>query len=74
MTEQTAKRAGYALTNQRDIRRAFWTEHPQASRRKVQMGAERVYVTDTRCAFVEWLDAMTRAGTIPASIADRVTL
>lgn len=44
----------YTITNQRDLRRAFWADHPGVSR-KLYKGN---YTTDTRVAFCDYIDRM----------------
>lgn len=55
----------YAITNQRDLRRAFWEAHkstPTVSRHKiVRNGGDGYrYDTDTHCAFVDYIDMLCR--------------
>ena len=66
----------YEFTNQRDLRRAFFAENPQASRRKIRdyRGDGRMYDTDTRVAWCDWLDYCERSGRISAGLAYRATL
>jgi hypothetical protein len=66
----------YRITNQRDLRREFWTQHPQLSRRKIRnySGNGTMHVTDTRCAWCDWLDAMSKNGDISQELAQRATL
>lgn len=66
----------YEFTNQRDLRRAFFAENPQASRRKIRdyRGDGRMHDTDTRVAFVDWIDDCERSGRISAELAYRATL
>lgn len=61
----------YTMTTQREVRAAFWETHPEASRRK---GRDGDYLTDTRCAFVDFVDALCRNGEISEALAQRVTL
>jgi hypothetical protein len=60
-------------TTQKQVRAAFWQEHPTASREIVK-GFERCYVCDTRCAFVDFVDMLARNGDISEDLAARVTL
>jgi len=69
------------MTNQKQIRRAFWEAHPTANRKRHRYSwnqndktAELVYSTDTRCAFVNFLDHLARDGQITESLANRATL
>lgn len=61
----------YTFTTQRDLRRFFWAQHPELSRRKL---ADGDYVTDTRVAWVDWIDALQKAGEISEALAQRATL
>jgi hypothetical protein len=64
------------LTTQKQIRALFWETFPDLSRRKITdyTGAGKMYRTDTRCAFVDFLDALHRDGQISDALADRATL
>jgi len=63
-------------TNQKQIRAAFWEAHPTADKRKIKdhAGTGRMYTTDTRCAFVDFVDHLNKSGQISDSLADRATL
>lgn len=60
------------ITNQKDLRAAFWEAHPQFKRqgRKTQND----YPTDTRLAWVDFVDSMNRNGQIDDNLAQRATL
>lgn len=69
------------MTNQKQIRAAFWAAHPTLPRRRYRYSwnssdktAELVYPVDTRCAFVDFLDYLARDGQITQDMADRATL
>jgi len=69
------------MTNQKQIRAAFWEAFPDLPRRRYRYSpnrsdktAELVYPTDTRCAFVDFLDQLQRDGIISEALADRGTL
>jgi hypothetical protein len=66
----------YTYTNQEQIRRAFWEAFPNADRRKITSydGKGKMYCTDTRCAFVDFVDALERDGQISQKLSERVTL
>jgi len=66
----------YTYTTQKQIRAAFWTAFPELPRRKIPdyAGTGRMYPTGTRCAFVDFVDDLSRAGDISPELADRVTL
>jgi hypothetical protein len=60
----------------REVRRAFWRDHPDLSRRKITdySGTGKMYTTDTRCAFVDYVDALSKSGIVSEAVANRVTL
>lgn len=69
------------LTTQKQIRAAFWAAHPTADRKRYperdwtrEDKTRRDYCTDTRVAFVDFLDALHRAGEISDALAQRATL
>ena len=66
----------YPITTQRQIRRAFWNENKGAlmHRRIVKTGDHQDYPTDTRIAFVDFVDNLARNGQISEALAQRVTL
>jgi len=62
------------ITTQRELRRVFWLnfQHtPGISKKKIPdySGAGTMYNTNTRCAFVDWVDAMYRNSRISARLA-----
>ena len=64
-------------TTQKQIRAAFWEAHPHLPRRRTRYGwktAPLVYPTDTRCAFVDFVDHLEKSGQIAPDLADRATL
>lgn len=67
---------GYTYTNQTALRAAFWAAHPALQRRTIPAysGKGRMHCTDTRCAWVDWLDYLQRAGQISDALANRATL
>lgn len=65
----------------KEIRALFWETHPGLPRRRYRYSwnprdksAELVYPIDTRCAFVDFIDALHRNGQITDRTADRITL
>jgi hypothetical protein len=67
------------MTTQAQIRAAFWRDHKGLAgitRRKITdySGNGKMHNTDTRCAFVDYVDQLSKAGAISADLADRVTL
>lgn len=59
-----------------EVRRAFWEAHPTVPRQKIAdyAGTGKMYPTDTRCAFVDFVDCLARDGQITDSLANRATL
>lgn len=69
----------YTYTTQREVRRAFWEAHkgiPNITPRRITnySGNGKMHNTDTRCAFVDFVDALCKNGDISAELAERVTL
>lgn len=67
----------HTYTTQAQIRAAFWNTHPQFHKRPAAPGyrwPQNTYNTDTRCAFVDFVDSLARNGEISAALADRATL
>lgn len=62
----------YAYTTQATVRAAFWAEHPRFKQRRGW--SQNDYPTDTRCAFVDYVDNLARDGLISAELAQMVTL
>ena len=70
------------MTTQKQIRAAFWTAHPTADRKRYPQASDwgrvdhtrRDYCTDTRCAFVDFVDHLARSGEITETLAQRATL
>jgi len=67
------------MTTQAQVRAAFWRGHenvPGITRRKIKnySGNGTVHNTDTRCAFVDYVDTLSRNGDISQALAARVTL
>lgn len=60
----------YQYTTQRELRRAFWEQHPGLERKKINDD----YHVDTRCAFVSWIDYLERSHLISTALAGRATL
>lgn len=60
----------------REVRRAFWRDHPHLSRKKITdySGTGKMYTTDTRCAFADYVDALSKSGLVSEAVANRVTL
>lgn len=65
----------------KEIKALFWETFPDLSRRRYRYSwnpsdktAELVYPIDTRCAFVDFVDALHRAGQITDKQANSITL
>ncbi len=66
----------YTITNQKELRRAFWRDNPQLDRKRIPnySGNGKMYKTDTRCAWTDYIDALSNAGIISKELAQRATL
>ena len=66
----------YTYTTQREVWRAFRELHPNAPRRKIKnySGNGTMYPTDTRCAFTDFIDMLSKNDDISQELAQRVTL
>lgn len=69
----------YLYTTQRAIRAAFWRDHAGVagvSRKRIKnySGNGTMHNTDTRCAFTDYIDMLSRNGDISEELASRVTL
>lgn len=66
----------HTITTQRELRRQFWRLYPGLSRKKSVNfeGTGFMYTTDTRCAFVEFIDSLYNSGVISESLVQRATL
>jgi len=67
------------MTNQKQIRAAFWNAHPdfefQAREAGIFSKPQNYYHCATvRCAFVDFVDSLARNGEISEKLAFRVTL
>lgn len=66
----------YRITTQRELRREFWRTFPDLPRKRITdySGNGKMYRTDTRVAWCDWIDAMAKSGEISQSLAERATL
>jgi hypothetical protein len=64
------------ITTQKQIRALFWATFPDLSRVKIPgyAGTGRMYTTDTRCTFADYVDELHRDGEISEALANRATL
>ena len=63
-------------SSQGEIRRLFWESFPNLDKGKIQndRGDGMMYKADARCAFIEFVDALEKNGTISERLAAKVTL
>jgi hypothetical protein len=71
--------SAYPITTQRAIRAAFWEAHagiPGITPRRIvnYSGYGKMHNTDTRCAFCDFVDSLSKDGQISEALAARVTL
>lgn len=64
------------MTTQKQVRKWFWESFPNLPRRKITnySGNGKMYPTDTRCAFSDYVDYLSKSGEISQELAQRVTL
>ena len=65
------------ITTQPELRASFWDAHPSLVCKRGPRGRilpQNSQPTDTRAAFVEYVDHMQKSGEISAALADRATL
>lgn len=66
----------YPITTQPQLRKAFWEAHPNLSRKRIKdfTGKGTMYTTDTRVAWTNFVDAMSKDNQISQDLASRATL
>lgn len=66
------------MTNQKQIRAAFWNAHPdfefQAREAGIFSKPQNYHCATVRCAFVDFVDSLARNGEISEKLAFRATL
>lgn len=71
------------LTTQKQVRHAFWQAwregqfkgwHVTPRRITDHSGNGKMYNTDTRCAFCDFVDSLNKDGQLAEGLVDRVTL
>lgn len=64
------------ITTQKEIRKLFWQENPNLDRKKITSydGKGKMYKTDTRVAFVSFVDMLYSNGQISNNMVQKVTL
>ena len=68
----------YTYTTQAQVRAAFWEAHPrfdeQAREAGIRSKRQNEHCATVRCSFVDYVDMLSKNGSISAELADRVTL
>ena len=66
------------MTNQKQVRAAFWEAHPhfdeQAREAGIRSKRQNEHCATVRCAFVDFVDMLARDGHISEKLAQKVTL
>ncbi len=71
------------MTTQKEVRKAFWNawrdgqfQGMNVTPRKITnySGNGKMHNTDTRCAFVDFVDSLSKNGELAEGLAERVTL
>jgi hypothetical protein len=64
------------INDQKTLRERFWDEHPKLDRKRIKnyAGNGTMYRTDTRCAFVDFVDMMKKNQQITERLARTATL
>ena len=68
-------------TTQKQVRAAFWRAAREGNWTAVTprlitdySGKGKMHTTDTRCAFADYVDSLSKSGEISEALANRVTL
>ena len=66
----------YRITTQKELRAEFWQTFPRLYRKQIKdyAGTGKMYCTDTRCTWCDWLDSLNKNGEISGGLANRATL
>ena len=71
------------MTTQKQVRQAFWVAARRGDFAGMNVTPKRItnysgngkmYNTDTRCAFCDFVDMLSKSGELSEGLADRVTL
>lgn len=66
------------ITNQKDLRLAFWAANPdfefQAREAGIFSKRQNSHCATVRCSWVDFVDMMQKSGQISSKLAHRVTL
>lgn len=56
----------HRITSVRQLRKEFWAAHPTLPRRKIKdyTGNGKMYTTDVRVAWSNWIDMLKKSGDI----------
>jgi hypothetical protein len=78
-SDKNQKQTTKTMTTQKQIRARFWRDHKGIagiSRKQITdySGDGKMHNTDTRTAFVDWIDALAKSGEISEQLADKATL
>lgn len=64
----------FQITNQKDLRAAFWDAHPKLSLSRRANKKQNDYPADIRMAWCDYVEYMHRDGNISDALANRATL
>ena len=68
----------YTITNQLQLRAAFWESHPdfdfQAREAGIRSKGQNAQCATVRCEFGAWVDYMCKGGQISPELAERAVL
>lgn len=64
------------ITNLKQLRKEFWETFPNVPKKRITAysGHGKMWPTDTRCAFVDWLDMLSKNGEVTQAFAERAKL
>jgi hypothetical protein len=62
------------MKTQAEVRKSFWNTYSQYAQYYKKSKRQNEYMTDIRCAFVDYIDSLRRDGIISEKLANRVTL
>jgi hypothetical protein len=62
----------YQITTQKDLRDSFWESHPTLTRKGRQ--TQNDYPANTRMAWCDYVEFLSRDGLISEALAQRATL
>lgn len=66
----------YLYTTQKEINKLFWHWYTGCDRKKITSydGKHKMYKTDTRVSFCDFVDALSRDGLISPEMVAKITL